>query len=168
MILKPRTIEEIAKAREHAKRPGGARDDFDVVHVQRDTPKNQPNQDFVLSNDSASDFETEGLKEERFATAPPPDSSNLPLIGLGLGALVGTVFAVWIVYTLTTTVEVPEVQTVINPIKETFLQKKPMPVHITLQNNCSYSEKAFMVKVIPDGPEAEFHGGKAYLEARLD
>lgn len=168
MIIKPRTIEDIAKARKHANRPGGTPDDFDVMHVQRDIPKNQPNKDLDLSNDSASNFQIEELKDERFATPPTPDSANLPLIGLGLGALVGTVFAVWIVYTITTTVEVPEVETVITPIKEIFLQKKPIPVRITLQNKCSYSEKVFMVKVIPDGPEAEFHGGKAYLEARPD
>jgi hypothetical protein len=59
VIIKPRTIEDIAKAREHGNRPGSARDDFDVVQVQRDTPKNQSNQDLGLSNDSATDFETD-------------------------------------------------------------------------------------------------------------
>jgi hypothetical protein len=177
MIIKPRSLEEIARERSlQSPRPAstpGPNESKEPKRSSDDAGLDQ-SQSRYSDNDWASNESSKNQRE----TAPnagygsevpplPSESSNFQFIVLGVATLLGTILAIWIVYTVLTTVKVPPLQSLAKPINDALVPDKgPITVHVTLKNECSYAENAFMVKVMPDGPRAEFYGGKAVLEAR--
>ncbi|MEN9765322.1 MAG: hypothetical protein RL397_1277 [Pseudomonadota bacterium] len=85
--------------------------------------------------------------------------------GIALTAMGITLFGVWFAFHLSDLSSSAPAQRVTNAVTQWMAPPQPMRVAVVLINECPFSEKAFMAKVMPDGPTAEFIDGKATLEA---
>jgi hypothetical protein len=173
MIIKPRSLEEMAK--ERSLRSNGS----PSLTNSNESTRPSSSVGFNDSQDSSSrdwgSSETQDGDDETRANTGlspdspplPPESSNFQYVVLGVATLIGTFIAIWIVYTVLTSVKVPPLQSMAKPINDALVPDDgPLTVQVTLKNECTYAENAFMVKVMPNGPRAEFYGGKAVINAR--
>ena len=121
--------------------PGGAQDD-DIDTPRRRTP------DLWKPAEEPRDLRT-----------------RLRTWGIALTAMGITVFGVWFAFHLSALSSSAPAQRVTTAVTQWMAPPQPMRVAVVLINECPFSEKAFMAKVMPDGPTAEFIDGKATLEA---
>jgi hypothetical protein len=170
MVIKPRSLEEIAAER--------AKSQIDLSSNRdaspRPTSPSKRDEDFFDPfDDESSPLSSSSSKQPgngyEGQPALPPEPKNYQLFFLAGGTLLGTVLAVWIVYSVVTKVEMPPLQSAVQPINAMLLPSRdPIEIRITLDNQCEFEENVFMVKVMPDGPTANFTNGQARLVARPD
>lgn len=168
MVIKPRSLEEIAAER---------------AKSQIDPRSNQASSSGTKSSSKSEEdffdpFENDFNQTPRSSSSQqgpdadgqpplPPEPKNYQLFFLAGGTILGTVLALWIVYSVITKVEMPPLQSAVQPINEFLLPSRdPIEIRITLDNQCEFEENVFMVKVMPDGPTANFTKGQARLIAR--
>ena len=84
------------------------------------------------------------------------------LISLAIGV---TFAAVWLAFNFSKIMTSQTAQVLVETTTQWLGPPQPISVSISLVNECPFSEKAFMAKVMPDGPTAEFLNGKASLQA---
>ena len=168
MVIKPRSLEEIAA--ERAKSQMDPRSNQVASSNKRSSSKREDD----LFDPFEDDFEQTSRASSRQQgqdsnDQPPltPEPKNYQLFFLAGGTLLGTVLALWIVYAVLTKVEMPPLQSAVQPINEFLLPSRdPIEIRITLDNQCEFEENVFMVKVMPDGPTANFTQGQARLIAK--
>ena len=168
MVIKPRSLEEIAA--ERAKSQMDPRSNQAASSNKRSSSKREDD----LFDPFEDDFEQTSRASSRQQGQDsndqpplPPEPKNSQLFFLAGGTLLGTVLALWIVYAVLTKVEMPPLQSAVQPINEFLLPSRdPIEIRITLDNQCEFEENVFMVKVMPDGPTANFTQGQARLIAK--
>lgn len=99
------------------------------------------------------------------AEEPKDLHTRLRTWGIAFMAMGITVFGVWFAFHLSDLSSSAPAQRVTAAVNQWIAPPQPMRVAVVLINECPFSEKAFMAKVMPDGPTAEFIDGKATLEA---
>jgi hypothetical protein len=169
MVIKPRSLEEIAADRAKSQMdPSSARSGS----TSSPRPASNRSEDLFdpFGGQGGDDAEpTSRSKGSPFEASPelPPEPKNYQLLFLAAGTLLGTFVAVWIVYSVVTKVEMPPLQSAVKPINAALLPSRdPIEIRVTLVNQCDFEENVFMVKVMPDGPTANFINGQARLVAR--
>ncbi|MBM3374726.1 MAG: hypothetical protein FJY35_01375 [Betaproteobacteria bacterium] len=100
----------------------------------------------------------------------PPEEPSDPVTrlrnwGIALGAVSATVAVIWLGFNLTRLLETEPAKAAIGLFSKVVAPPQPIRVSVTLINECPFHERAFMAKVMPDGPTAEFADGKASLQA---
>lgn len=168
MVIKPRSLEEIAA--ERAKSQMDPRSNQAASSNKRSSSKGEDD----LFDPFEDDFDQtpRALSRQQGQDSNdqpplPPEPKNFQLFFLAGGTLLGTVLALWIVYAVLTKVEMPPLQSAVQPINEFLLPSRdPIEIRITLDNQCEFEENVFMVKVMPDGPTANFTQGQARLIAK--
>lgn len=168
MVINPRSLEEIAA--ERAKSQMDPRSNQVASSNKRSSSKREDD----LFDPFEDDFEQTPRASSRQQGQDsndqpplPPEPKNYQLFFLAGGTLLGTVLALWIVYAVLTKVEMPPLQSAVQPINEFLLPSRdPIEIRITLDNQCEFEENVFMVKVMPDGPTANFTKGQARLIAK--
>ena len=170
MVIKPRSLEEIAAERAKSQiDPSSNR-----AAPSRTTSSSKRDEDFFdpFNDESDQPSSSSGTRQDHDIDEQPslpPEPKNYQLFFLAGGTLLGTVLAVWIVYSVITKVEMPPLQSAVQPINAVLLPSRdPIEIRITLDNQCEFEENVFMVKVMPDGPTANFTNGQARLVARPD
>lgn len=99
------------------------------------------------------------------AEEPRDLRTRLRTWGIALTAMGVTVFGVWFAFHFTALSSSAPAQRVTTAVTQWMAPPQPIRVAVVLINECPFSERAFMAKVTPDGPTAEFIDGKATLEA---
>ncbi|MFM1880581.1 MAG: hypothetical protein RLZZ344_815, partial [Pseudomonadota bacterium] len=99
------------------------------------------------------------------AEDPKDAKTRLRTWGIALGAMGLTVGAVWFAFNLTSLATSETAERMKAATTEWLGPPQPIQVTVVLINECPFSERAFMAKVMPDGPTAEFVDGEAFLEA---
>jgi hypothetical protein len=171
MVIKPRSLEEIAADRAKSQiDPSSARSVSGSASSAK--PSSKKSEDLFDPFEGAGSDDTEPASRSKgssFDASPelPPEPKNYQLLFLAAGTLLGTFVAVWIVYSVVTKVEMPPLQSAVEPINAALLPSRdPIEIRVTLINQCEFEENVFMVKVMPDGPTANFTNGQARLVAR--
>jgi hypothetical protein len=168
MVIKPRSLEEIAAERAKSQiDPASNR----AAASSMTPPPRREDDLFDPFEPDAGQSPSTVFKNQNNEDQPalPPEPKNYQLFFLAGGTLLGTVLAVWIVYSVITKVEMPPLQSAVQPINSVLLPSRdPIEIRITLDNQCEFEENVFMVKVMPDGPTANFANGQARLVARPD
>lgn len=100
----------------------------------------------------------------------PPEEPTDPVTrlrnwGIALGAVSATVAVIWVGFNFTQLLETETAKTAMGAAHKILGPPQPIGVTVLLINECPYHERAFMAKVMPDGPTAEFSGGRASLQA---
>jgi hypothetical protein len=100
----------------------------------------------------------------------PPEEPTDPVTrlrnwGIALGAVSATVAVIWLGFNFTRLLETDAAKTAMGAAHKVLGPPQPILVTVFLNNECPYHERAFMAKVMPDGPTAEFSGGRASLQA---
>lgn len=100
----------------------------------------------------------------------PPEEPTDPVTrlrnwGIAVGAVSATVAVIWLGFNLTRLLETEPAKAVLGLFSKAVAPPQPIRVSVTLINQCPFHERAFMAKVMPDGPTAEFADGKASLQA---
>lgn len=171
MVIKPRSLEEIAADRAKSQMdPSSARSVSGSASSAKFSSKKSEDLFDPFEGAGSDDTEsTDRSKGSPFEASPelPPEPKNYQLLFLAAGTLLGTFVAVWIVYSVVTKVEMPPLQSAVKPINAALLPSRdPIEIRVTLINQCEFEENVFMVKVMPDGPTANFTNGQARLVAR--
>ena len=168
MVIKPRSLEEIAA--ERAKRQMDPRSNQAASSNKRSSSKREDDLFDPFEDDFEQTPRTSSRQQGQDSNDQPPlppEPKNYQLFFLAGGTLLGTVLALWIVYAVLTKVEMPPLQSGVQPINEFLLPSRdPIEIRITLDNQCEFEENVFMVKVMPDGPTANFTKGQARLIAK--
>jgi hypothetical protein len=169
MVIKPRSLEEIAADRAKSQIDPSAARLGSASNIRSSSKKSE---DFFDPFEDEGDNNAEPTgrsKGSHLESSPdlPPEPKNYQLLFLAAGTLLGTFVAVWIVYSVVTKVEMPPLQSAVQPINSALLPSRdPIEIRVTLINQCDFEENVFMVKVMPDGPTANFTNGQARLMAR--
>jgi hypothetical protein len=100
----------------------------------------------------------------------PPEEATDPITrlrnwGIALGTVSATVAVIWLGFNFTRLLETDTAKAVMGSAHKVLGPPQPILVTVFLNNECPYHERAFMAKVMPDGPTAEFSGGRASLQA---
>ena len=168
MVIKPRSLEEIAA--ERAKSQMDPRSNQAASSNKRSSSKREDDLFDPFEDDFEQTPRASSRQQGQDSNDQPPlphEPKNYQLFFLAGGTLLGTVLALWIVYAVLTKVEMPPLQSAVQPINEFLLPSRdPIEIRITLDNQCEFEENVFMVKVMPDGPTANFTQGQARLIAK--
>lgn len=210
MVIRPRTLEEIAQEQASAEPLGPQARPADPIAATKPTHSHtppasaspHPPSDVVKTSVAApaparssglpSEAEEEDLWDPYAQEAPSPNvrededpeaprrrtrdlwkpaeepqdaKTRLRTWGIGLGAMGLTIFAVWFAFNLSTLATSETAERMKAATTQWLGPPQPIRVDVVLINECPFSEKAFMAKVMPDGPTTEFIDGKARLEA---
>lgn len=100
----------------------------------------------------------------------PPEEPTDPVTrlrnwGIAIGTVSATVAVIWLGFNLTRLLETEPAKAVLGLVSKVVAPPQPIRISVTLINECPFHERAFMAKVMPDGPTAEFADGKASLQA---
>ncbi|MGA0005517.1 MAG: hypothetical protein ACO3FW_07720 [Burkholderiaceae bacterium] len=121
MVIKPRSLEEIAAERAKSQiDPSSNR-----AAPSRPTSSSKTEEDFFdpFNDNSGQPSSSAGTRQDHGVDGQPslpPEPKNYQLFFLAGGTLLGTVLAVWIVYSVITKVEMPPLQSAVQPINAVY------------------------------------------------
>lgn len=169
MVIRPRSLEEIAAEQASDAKPPVAAAPVTTPTASPAKKADQPWDPFAEESPAAPEEEEPPLRRTPDLWKPVEEPKDLHTRvrtwGLTTLAIAVTFSAVWLAFNFSQIITSPTAQALVDTTTKWLGPPQPMAVSVTLINECPFSEKAFMAKVTPDGPTAEFVNGKASIQA---